>query len=61
MKSSRPTTMPIHRARRAERKTTMQQDKSDIIAMLERIEHGTIMRMIREIVRWLTDHQNDLI
>lgn len=61
MKSSRPAHILTHRARRAERNDTMEEDKKAIVKLLDLVEHRMIMRMIRDIVHWLTAHQNEII
>lgn len=61
MKSSRPAHITIHRARRAERTNSMEENRKAIINMLSHIKDNTIMRMIREIVQWLCLHQDDLV
>lgn len=61
MKNSRPAHIPIHRARRAERNGSMEEDRKAIMQMIGTIKHRTILRMLREIVCWLTDHQDELI
>lgn len=61
MKSSRPAAITTHRARRAERNDTMEENKKAILAMLDMIKSNTVMRMIREVVHWLVAHQDELI
>lgn len=61
LEDSRPANIPAHRARCAERKDTMEEDRKAIIQMIGMVKSGLVMKMIREIVTWLLVHEDELI